>query len=79
MKLTLAFRVQVKYVKVVFDLFKIKDYNQVMTMNVNDTELGLCNPYSKITCILFNLYQMELGIPPLYAEINRVTREMDPI
>ena len=42
-----------------------------------DPELGLENPYSKATCILLYLYSMELGTPPLYSELNRVSREMD--
>ena len=42
-----------------------------------DIELGLLNPYSKITCFLVFLYSMEFGAPPLYAELNRVARVMD--
>ena len=42
-----------------------------------DPELGLENPYSKVTCFILYLYSMELGSPPLYAELNRVAREMD--
>lgn len=40
-------------------------------------ELNLCNPYSQITCFCLYLYSMEFGSPPLYAELNRVCREMD--
>lgn len=46
-------------------------------MDSYSDELGLQNPYSKITCFVLNLYSMELGVPPLYAELNRVTRDMD--
>ena len=42
-----------------------------------DPELGLRNPYSKVTCFILYLYSMELGSPPLYAELNRVARDMD--
>ena len=48
-----------------------------MTCNLNDSELGLYNPYSKVTCFILYLYSMELGSPPLYAELNRVARDMD--
>ena len=43
----------------------------------NDHEIGLCYPYSKVVCFVIYLYSMELGTPPLYAELNRVAREMD--
>ena len=42
-----------------------------------DPELNFINPYSKISCLVAYLYSMELGSPNLYAEVNRVTREMD--
>lgn len=42
-----------------------------------DPEIGLLNPYSKVTCFLLYLYSMEFGSPPLYVELNRVTRDMD--
>ena len=35
------------------------------------------DPYSKISSLTAYLYSMELGQPPLYAEVNRVTRDMD--
>lgn len=38
---------------------------------------GLKNPYSKMTCLILYLYSMELGTPQLYAEANRVARDMD--
>ena len=39
-----------------------------------DPILGLCNPYSKASCLLMQLYSMEIGSPQLYAEANRVAR-----
>lgn len=45
--------------------------------NQSNKQLDICNPYSLITCLILYLYSMELGSPPLYAEINRVTRTMD--
>ena len=42
-----------------------------------DSELNLYNPYSKVTCFILYLYSMELGDPPLYAELNRVARDRD--
>ena len=35
-----------------------------------DPELGLWNPYSRISCFVLYLYSMELGSPPLFAELN---------
>ena len=40
-----------------------------------DPILGLCNPYSKASCLLMQLYSMEIGSPQLYAEVNRVARD----
>lgn len=40
-------------------------------------ELDTTNPYGKISCLVLYIYSMELGVPPLYAEVNRVSREMD--
>ena len=42
-----------------------------------DDELNLVNPYTPIVCFIMYLYSMEFGTPPLYAEINRVARNMD--
>lgn len=42
-----------------------------------DNELNICNPYSKITCLILYMYSCEFGSPPLYCEINRVSRNMD--
>lgn len=47
------------------------------TTTPGNDQLDLCNPYSLITCFLLYLYSMEFGDPPLYAEMNRVTRMMD--
>lgn len=49
-----------------------------MTTKKNDpSNLNLWNPYGTISCTLFFIYSMELGSPPLYAEVNRVCREKD--
>lgn len=48
-----------------------------MNVDDEDEELGLWNPYSKVTSFILYLYSMEFGSPPLYAEMNRVIREMD--
>ena len=42
-----------------------------------DPILGLENPYSKASCLLMQLYSMEIGSPQLYAEVNRVARDQD--
>ena len=42
-----------------------------------DPILGLCNPYSKVSCMMMQLYSMEIGKPQLYAEANRVSRYQD--
>ena len=48
-----------------------------MTLDSKDEELGLGNPYSKVTCFILYLYSLEFGAPPLYSELNRVSRDMD--
>jgi len=55
----------------------IYNINEPMTIDKHDSELGLVNPYSKVTCFILYLYSMELGSPPIYAELNRVARDMD--
>jgi len=40
-----------------------------------DPILGLENPYSKASCLLMQLYSMEISSPQLYAEVNRVARD----
>ena len=42
-----------------------------------ENEMNLYNPYSKVSCLLLYIYTMELGSPPLYAELNKVRRTMD--
>ena len=54
-----------------------EDLNKPMNQSNNDALLGLSNPYSKATCLILYLYSMEIGTPQLYAEANRVARDMD--
>lgn len=61
----------------IFKTVTIEDWNQIMTLDEDDEELGLNNPYSKICCFILQLYTMEIGTPSLYNEVNRVAREMD--
>ena len=63
--------------KDIFDSIQVEDWNKPMTWEDLDSELCVYNPYSKITCLILYLYSMELGTPPLYAETNRVARDMD--
>ena len=57
---------------------KIKEPNEpVINKFESSSEISLRNPYSKITCFILYLYSMEFGNPPLYAEANRVARDMD--
>lgn len=42
-----------------------------------DQDLDITNPYGKVTSLILYLYSMEIGTPPLYSEVNRVTRDMD--
>ena len=42
-----------------------------------DADICLANPYSKACCLIFQLYSMEIGSPPLYSVANRVSRDMD--
>ena len=55
----------------------IKYRNDEMSWENDDPELGLRNPYSKVTCFILYLYSLEMGSPPLYSEANRVARDMD--
>ena len=48
----------------------LKDYGN----GGDDPILGLENPYSKASCLLMQLYSMEIGSPQLYSEANRVAR-----
>jgi len=57
--------------------FTPEEMNKPMTSDEHDPILGLCNPYSKVTCLILYLYSMEVGTPQLFAEANRVSRDMD--
>jgi len=47
-------------------------------LNTNKKDdLDVYYPYSRITCFILYLYSMELGDPPLFAELNRITRQND--
>ena len=62
------------------DLLKainITQPNKQMTWSSTDEELGLFNPYSKVTCFFLYLYSLEFGDPPLYSELNRICRDQD--
>jgi len=63
--------------KEIFDSINISDWNKPMTHSKADTELGLTNPYSKISCFIVNLYSMEFGNPQFYSVVNKAAREMD--
>lgn len=60
----------------IFKSVKISDWNKPFEFS-DDPELGLRNPYSKISCFIVQLYSMELGHPPFYSEVNKAAREMD--
>ena len=55
----------------------LEDMDKPLTFDRSDSENNLCNPYGKASCLMLYLYSMELGDPPLYAELNRVCRFMD--
>lgn len=55
----------------------IKDTDEPLKADWEDNDLGLWNPYSKITCFILYLYSMEFGSPPLFADLNRVARDHD--
>ena len=40
-------------------------------------EIGIDNPYSRITCFILYIYSMEFGTPTLYSELNRIARDID--
>ena len=52
------------------------------SLNINTTDLkmnvsgnndnSLNYPYSKVTVFITQLFSMEFGSPPLYAELNRI-------
>lgn len=41
-----------------------------------DPEIGMHNPYSKISCFVLYAYSMEFGEPPLYFVVNSAARDM---
>ena len=53
------------------------EYKKPMDMNEQSSNTNLLNPYSKVVCLILYLYSMEIGSPALYAEANRVAREVD--
>ena len=55
----------------------IFDADEPFNIDDQNTEYGLFNPYSKATSIILQLYSMEFGAPPLYAELNRACRDYD--
>ena len=58
-------------------MVKITHVDKPLDQEKNSSELGVKNPYSKISCLIVYLYSLELGTPPLYVEANRVARDMD--
>lgn len=67
--------------KITFNEFikecEFKEPNKPLEADASDMELGLHNPYSKITAIILQLYSMEFGSPPLYAELNKACRDQN--
>ena len=61
----------------IFHLMEFTDdeMNTPLNYDYKDLILGLKNPYSKASCLLMQLYSMEIGSPQLYAEVNRVARD----
>ena len=61
----------------IFHLMEFTDDEMNTPLKFSDTDpiLGLYNPYSKASCLLMQLYSMEIGSPQLYAEVNRVARD----
>ena len=53
------------------------DMNKPMNIDSSDPVLGITNAYSKATCLVLYLYSMEFGTPQLFAEANRVSRDID--
>ena len=49
--------------------------NKPLEMDDEDPIHGITNPYSKASCLLMQLYSMEIGSPQLYADVNRVSRD----
>ena len=64
------------------DIFNLMDFtddqmNEPLKVfkSKNDPIHGLLNPYSKASCLVMQLYSMEIGSPQLYADVNRVARD----
>ena len=65
--------------QIFIDIFNLMDFtdeerNTPLKYLRDDPILGLCNPYSKVVCLLMQLYSMEIGSTQLYAVVNRVAR-----
>ena len=54
-----------------------EEYKKPMDMNEQSSSTNLLSPYSKVVCFILYLYSMEIGCPALYAEANRVARDVD--
>ena len=54
-----------------------EEYKKPMDMNEQSSSTNLLSPYSKVVCFILYLYSMEIGSPALYAEANRVARDVD--
>lgn len=63
----------------IFELVGISDWEQPLVIDIEQMKSDVCitNPYSKISCILFYLYSLELGTPPFYSVVNQVARDKD--
>ena len=55
----------------------LEDLKKPMIVGDDPSDLNLLYSYSKVTCLILYLYSMELGNPQLYAEVNRIARDMD--
>ena len=56
--------------KYIFDAIGISEWNKPLTRDGNH-EIGVLNPHSKIICLIPYLYSIDIGCPPLYAELQR--------
>lgn len=61
----------------IFKLVNIANWNAPLNGDKDDFELSVTNPYSKISCLLTQLYSMEIGSPTFYSEVNKAARDMD--
>ena len=62
---------------IILSKLNIKNHKMKVNCITTDPEYSFSNPYSKLTCFILQIYSMEIGSPPLYAEVNRVCREMN--